>query len=337
MTVGELLRTAQEPAESLLGQRLGYTESYGDPALREAIAKRYRGLNADHVLVLSSPIEGLFLTAQITKRSSIVLLPAYDALKNLPARCLDWQLKPTADDWALDFESLESLVTSETDLLVVNFPHNPTGFVPSAKEWTRLLEWSDQHGIRLFCDEMYRGLNRTGVQDLSSAVEESDKALVLGGLSKSHGLPGLRCGWLASRDRELLKRLHDWKLYTSICPPGPIEFLAKMALRAEPELLSRSCSLVEDNLRLADDFFGRWDSHFVWRRPRAGSVGLVELRGKCSAEKFCQQLAQEHDIVLLPATFLGAKDRYVRFGFGRRCFPESLAALESVLANEETL
>lgn len=331
VTVEELLKLAGEPVQSLLNQPLGYTESWGSPDLRLAIAKRYELLTPDHVLVLSSPIEGLYLTSQVINRSTIVLLPAYDALKNLPRQVLPWQLKATGKGWALDFEALDSLLESKPELLVVNFPHNPTGFTPSSAEWQRLLEWASAHQIRVFCDEMYRGLTLPGNSDLPSAVDCSDRALILGGLSKSYGLPGLRCGWLASRDRDLLERLHDFKLYTSLCPPGPVEFLAKMALKAETELLQRCSALVAQNLELADQFFERWSQHFVWRRPLAGSIGLVELRGTGSAKHLCERLCQEHGLVLLPTTFMGTEDRFVRFGFGRASFPEDLAALESLL------
>ena len=332
-TVAELLKLGGTSTEEFGDLALGYTESWGKPSLRAAIAARYPGLSFEDVLVLGSPIEGLFLISQCFPGETIVLTPAYDALKNLPQDCKAWPLQATVDGWELDFAKLESLVTSKTTLLVVNFPHNPTGFVPQSDEWKKLLDWSAERGIPVFSDEMYRGLDRAGESTLPSAVKLGAEHLALGGLSKPQGLPGLRCGWIVSRDRALLRRLHDFKLYTSICPPAPMEFLAEVALGVEDQLLSRACQVVDSNLQIADDFFEKWSTEFVWRRPMAGSVGLVELKTKSSASQVCETLASEYGIVLLPSSFLGFPDKYVRFGFGRKSFATALSAFDEVLTS----
>ena len=334
LSVGELLEMAGVSPQTLLDVALGYSPSNGDSSLREAIAATTEYLEPEDILVLSSPIEGLFLLSQALDVETIVLTPAYDALKNLPTRVKPWALRPTATGWELDFDTLETLVGPDTGLLVVNFPHNPTGFEPEPEEWQRLVEWTHKQGIRLFCDEMYRGLSRPGRPPLATATDLDPRALTLSGLSKAHGLPGLRAGWLATRDADLLNRLHDLKLYTSICAPSPVERLATIAVQAQEKLFARSRALVERNTALAEDFFQRHARQFHWRAPRAGSVALVELKGEGSAEAFCYRLAREHGIVLLPATFLGFPDRYVRFGLGRESFPLALAALERRLAGE---
>jgi aspartate/methionine/tyrosine aminotransferase len=332
LTIAELLALAGSGPEALLDVTLGYSPSWGDPALRDAIARTYATPEPDNVLVLSSPIEGLFLLSQVIEGETIVLLPAYDALKNLPRNIKPWSLRASEDGWRLDWEALESLAGPQTEMLVVNFPHNPTGFQPDLDEWFRLAEWAMQRGIRLFCDEMYRGLCRPDRPVLPSALDMEGNNIVLGGLSKAHGLPGLRCGWLATWDLKLLRRLHDLKLYTSICPASPVEALATVALQAQEALFARSRAQVDANVKLAENFFARWPQHFHWRAPRAGSVALVELLQEESAEAFCYRMAHGHGIVLLPGTFLGFPDRFVRIGLGRRDFPQALQALETVLS-----
>lgn len=332
LTIEELLEMARRGPEALTRVRLGYSPSWGDDSLREAIARTYSTASRQDVLVLSSPIEGLFLLSQAVEGETIVLLPAYDALKNLPRQVLPWFLAASDEGWRLDWDSLESLAGPRTEMLVVNFPHNPTGFQPDPQEWTRLVDWARQRGIRLFCDEMYRGLVRSDRAVLPSALDLPGQNMVLGGLSKAHGLPGLRCGWLASHDPDLLRRLHDLKLYTSICAPSPIEALSSIALEAQETLLARNRALLESNIAVADAFFSRHPDRFLWRAPRAGSVALVELLQEESATAYCYNLARHHGIVLLPSGFLGESDRYVRLGLGRRAFPQALQALEALLA-----
>ncbi|MGE0490970.1 MAG: pyridoxal phosphate-dependent aminotransferase [Vulcanimicrobiota bacterium] len=333
LSVGALLELAGVEPDEFMKLTLGYTESAGHPTLREAIAARYQTLSAEDILVLGSPVEGLYLLSQLFTQDTIVLTPAYDALKNLPQNAIPWPLRATDSEWQLDFEGLERLVTPETDLLVVNFPHNPTGFVPTTEEWTRLLEWVDQRGLWLFCDEIYAGLLRPDVPRLASAADLYPRAVVLGGLSKSQGLPGLRCGWLATREPELRRRLFELKMYTSICPPAPTEFLAQVALAVESQLVARSNQIIEANLSLAEDFFARHRDLFRFRRPRGASVALVELLDGRSAQQWCYELADRHGIVLLPSTFLGWEDRFVRFGFGRTTFSEALAAFQELFSS----
>jgi aspartate/methionine/tyrosine aminotransferase len=146
----------------------------------------------------------------------------------------------------------------------------------------------------------------------------------LAGLSKTHGLPGLRAGWLVSHDEELRARLMNWKFYTSICPPAPTELLAMMALKTGEQIIDRNRRIVKENVEIAESFFKRWSKFFDWRPPMAGSVALVGVQVP-SATDYCHELAREVGVLLLPSPYLGYDDRHVRFGFGRKSFPEALA------------
>ncbi len=111
----------------------------------------------------------------------------------------------------LDFDRLESLISERTKLPVVNFPHNPTGSLPTGEQFEQLIELCRRHGIYLFCDEMYRGLEPDKSLRLPSAVDRYEHAITLSGLSKTYGLPGLRSGWLVVRDQQLREELINWK------------------------------------------------------------------------------------------------------------------------------
>ena len=330
MSIRDLLKLADVDPGELLSQTLQYTESQGNPRLRKRIAERYQGLSPEQVLLLNSPIEGLYLLSKVFTGRTIVLLPAYDALKNLPQNAVGWRLRAAEGRWELDWEALDNLGREPVELLVVNFPHNPTGFLPSPEEWERLVDWARERGAWLFCDEMYRGLPLEH-PGLSSIVEVYEKGITLAGLSKPQGLPGLRAGWLISRDPRKLKQLFELRLYTSICTAAPVEFLAEVALRVEPQLLERSRALVQKNVGLADPFFER-RPEFGWRPPLGGSVALVELPEGVGAEQYCRKLAAEDGIVLLPSSFLGIEDRFVRFGCGRESFSRALDAYEAFLS-----
>ena len=343
LTVDELLGLAGASWESLGCLRLGYTESQGAPALRERIAETYSHVGAEGVIGLGAPEEGIFIAMHALLEpgdEAVVLMPCYDSLLNvaeyLGARVARWSLveAPEPPDgpggWRLDLDAMERLVTPRTKLVVVNFPHNPTGYLPSHDEWRTIVETVGRAGAWLFSDEMYRGLEYDPAARLPSGCDAYERAVTLAGLSKTYGLPGLRTGWLALQDADLRDRISGWKDYTTICASAPSEVLAEIALRVKDKLAARSLGIIQNNLALAEPFFARRGEVFRWNRPLAGSVALVGLRGQ-SARGFCARLVAQQGVMLLPSTGLGFGDGHVRFGLGRRSFAEALEQLDRYL------
>ena len=350
MTVDELLTLAGVAPDALGSLYLGYTESQGSPTLRAEIAKLYHELDAEQIVGLGAPEEGIFVTLHALLEPDdqvVVLTPCYDSLINvvehLGCRVARWPLTeaPEPPDgpggWQLDLRTLTQLATLRTKLVIVNFPHNPTGYLPSPEEWQALVRWVERSGAWLFSDEMYRGLEYDpAAQRLVSACDLYDRAITLGGLSKTYGLPGLRTGWLALQDSELRDRIEGWKDYTTICASAPSEVLAQIALQAGEQLAARSRDIILNNLPLARRFFARHEKVFRWNPPQAGSVALAGLR-KDQATEFCQRLVTEQGVLLLPATGLGLGESHVRFGLGRRSFAQALEQLDIYLTQQQTL
>ena len=336
-TVAELLELSGRSMNALGATTLGYTESRGHPELRKAIASGSANVDADDVLVMNAPIEGIFVTmsAVLTEGDrAVVLGPCYDALKNVPEHVCGkvelWMLRANETGWELDMDALDELLAPPTKILVVNFPHNPTGFLPTPGEFSEIVERARERDVWLFSDEMYRGLELDAATSLPTAAEIYERSIVLAGLSKSYGLPGLRSGWVVVRDQALRENILNWKYYTSICPPAPVELLALAAFDARDELFARNRRRVESNLARDKAFFDRWDELFQWRAPRAGPVALVGIDVP-SATDYCHTLAKEAGVVLLPSSFLSYGDKHVRFGFGRDGFASALAHYEQYL------
>jgi aspartate/methionine/tyrosine aminotransferase len=264
----------------------------------------------------------------------IVLTPAYNSLLNLAQHITgnvsQWEIQPTESGWQIDLAAFEQMITPETKLIIVNFPHNPTGFLPTNEEFQTIIDIAQRHNTWLFCDEMYRGLELNRTAMLPSAIDQYQRAIILSGLSKTHGLPGLRSGWLVVRDAAIRAQLQNWKHYTTICPPAPSEFLALTALQIQNKLAARNRRLIEHNVQTATDFFARWSQLFVWRPPQAGSVALVGLTLP-SATDYCHSLAQNAGVLLLPSSYLGYGDQHVRMGFGRASFSDNLNEYEKYL------
>ncbi len=339
LSIAELLELANLPPDHLGRERLGYTEPRGRLALRQAVAALHSRVTPDDVMLLGTPVEGIYLAARALLDPGdevVVLSPAYDALVNLfehvvgADRVHRWRFRAERGSWSLPFAELERLISPATRLLVVNFPHNPTGFLPSPALQRRIVDLVEQTGILRFSDEMYHGLVHSDSPPIPSAADLTTRAVVLSGLSKTYGLPGLRCGWLLARDAALRERLMNWKYYTSICPPAPTEALALAALRAAGAIRQRNIARIEGNLETAEAFFARWPQRFDWRRPLAGSTALVGFDVP-SVSELSQRLAVEEGVLIQSAAMLGGNDRQMRIGLGRDGFAPALARFEAWL------
>lgn len=210
----------------------------------------------------------------------------------------------------------------------MNFPHNPTGALPDRETFAALVDMARYSGCWLLSDEVYRGLEYDASLQLPAVCDLYEHGISLGVMSKAYALAGLRVGWVACRNTDLLERLAAFKDYTTICNSAPSEILALIALRARETLLARSRAIVTGNLVHLGGFFAGWSDAFQWVRPRAGSVAFPRLTASTSIEDFAAELVEREGVLLLPGTLFGHPGNHFRLGFGRSDLPLALQGLE---------
>ncbi len=340
-TVGELLALEPGAAQGLERTWLGYGDSAGAPFLREAIGALYT--SSPGVLAASGAEEAIFAYAHAWLNPGdhvVAVTPCYQSLAELPAslgcELTPWRLRAEGGTWRLDPDELAALVRPSTALVIINAPHNPTGFQFDHGELERVVAITRRAGARLLSDEVYRGLEYAPSGPLPAACDLYERAASLGVMSKAYGLPGLRVGWLASHDTEALAGAAVVKDYTTICGSAPSEFLAALALRQGSTIMGRCRELVGQNLPLVRAAFGREGSAFEWLEPMAGPLAFPKLRGPLDDATFCARLAEKHGVLLAPGSLFG-QPGHVRVGFGRANAPEALARLEQALASDREL
>lgn len=315
---------------------LGYTESQGHPLLREEIAALYETVQPEGVLVFCGAEEAIFALANVVAGGrpgsrAVVVWPAYQSLHEVARSAgaeVDLLELGHEDGWAFDPAALDGLVGPSTDLVVLNFPHNPTGAQPGGEAFRRAVSLAGEAGATVLSDEVYRLLEHDPADRLPAAADLHERAVSLGVMSKSFGLAGLRIGWLATQDLDLLGRVAALKDYTTICNSAPSEVLALIALRAKEEVLGHNLGIVLGNLPLVDAFFEKWREVFEWVRPKAGCIGFPRLLSDVPAEGFAAELVEEEGVMLLPGSVYGHPGNHFRLGFGRRNFPEALGRLD---------
>ena len=336
-----LAMATPEEREEFEGLWLGYTETFGAPDLREAIAATYTTRDANEVLCFAGASEGIFAANSVIldkDSHAIVVTPNYQSHETLPvAICEATGIPLDPDDgWSLDIDRVAEAVRPNTRLVTINFPHNPTGAILSLDRYHALIELCRKHGIYILHDEIFNGLGPTGTNHLPFVTDIYERGLSLNVMSKSYGLPGLRLGWIASADRELLSRMERMKHYLSICNSGPSERLTKIAVNNRDKLLARNCSIVDENLPKWEAFFGRYPDLFDWQRPDGSCMAFPRYKGSDGVEKFTRSLVEESGVLLLPSTIYRSElgptpvDRF-RLGYGRRGLDEGIAAFDAHL------
>lgn len=345
MSMRELLEYATpEQREAFDDFWLGYTETWGATDLREAIANTFESRTADEVLCFAGASEGIFAANNVlldADSHAIVVTPNYQSHETLPVEICEATGVPLdpADGWSLDIDRVAAAIKPNTKLVTINFPHNPTGTILSHDRYDALIELCRRHGIYILHDEIFHGLGPTGTEHLPLIADVYERGLSLGVMSKSYGLPGLRIGWIACQDRDVLEKMERLKHYLSICSSGPSERLAIIGLQNREALLARNNAIIDENLPKWDAFFAQFEDFFEWTRPQGSCMAFPRYLGSEGVEAFATQLVEQAGVLVLPSTIyrsdLGPTptDRF-RIGAGRRGLDAGIAAMTSHLTAE---
>ncbi|HZN95073.1 MAG TPA: aminotransferase class I/II-fold pyridoxal phosphate-dependent enzyme [Myxococcales bacterium] len=339
MRMDELLALADEETAALWRDlKLGYTESRGHPLLRREIARLYEGVAEEEVLTFTGAEEAIFSVLGVTLSAgdhAVVTWPAYTSLLQV-ARTAGAEVTPLplvaeGGAWRMDLAALERALRPDTRMLVLNFPHNPTGALPDRAAFAAAVELARARGARLFSDEVYRLMEHDGAERLPAAVEVDRRAVSLGVMSKSFGLAGLRVGWIATHDLELLEEMAAFKDYLTICSSAPSEVLALIALRAREKVLERTRKLTAAGHRAADELFGKWKEWFRWIPPRGGTVAFPEWMGSGTVDELADALVQEEGVLIVPGRMFDHPGRHFRVGLARAAVPEAFERFDRFL------
>jgi aspartate/methionine/tyrosine aminotransferase len=326
--MSELLAMADpETARSWEELKLGYTEYAGHPLLRELIAETYKGIQAKDTLVVV-PEEGIFLLMHALLQPGdhvICTFPGYQSLyevaRSIGCAVSTWE--PDEErDWHFDLEKLEEMMQANTRLVVVNFPHNPTGYVPPREDFEAIVRLVEVRGAYLLSDEMYRFLELDEGLRLPAACKMYERSFSLSGLSKTYGLAGLRMGWLVSQESKVMKRVNELKDYTTICSSAPSEILAIMALQSKTTIIAEQRERLRRNVKRLDMFFEEYQDFFRWNRPKGGTVCFPRMLVVEDTSDFCEELSRATGILVLPSRQFQFGSRHIRVGFGREDLPQ---------------
>ncbi len=300
---------------------LGYSQTNGTPGLRAEIAGLYPGAWADQVLATAGSSEANFLLmwSLIEPGDEVVfMMPNYMQMWGL-ARGFGASVKPLwlrrSLGWAFDPDELDRLVTSGTKLIIVTNPNNPTGAVMSREAMEKIVACADRSGAWIIADEVYRGA------ELADGTTPSfwgmtDRVVVVNGLSKAYGLPGLRIGWILGPE-EFVQKTWPYHDYTTISPSILSDRLAQIALAPgnREKILDRTRGIIRANFPVLKEWLERQDGFFDFLPPAAGAIAFAEYGHDVNSTGLVNRLIREKSVLIVPGDQF-EMDRHLRFGFG---------------------
>jgi capreomycidine synthase len=293
--------------------------SCGDDDLRRLVARRWGNGNPERAMMTTGSNEAIFLIMHALLRAGdevIVLDPCYYSLVNV-AESLGCQLKywrlQFANGFVPDIEEVRSLITPRTRMVVVNFPHNPTGASLTPEQQAELSRLVAEAGAYLVWDGAFAELTYER-EPLPNPGLDDDRVISIGTLSKAYGLPGLRFGWCLASPGIIAELVH-LRDYTSLYLSPLVEAIARRVIENADRLLEIRVRQARANLEVLKEWMGRNVEMVEWAQPQGGVTAFPRLRHIPDVARFCNRLSDEHKVLLVPGVCFKHPE-HVRLGFG---------------------
>ena len=316
----------QSSVERMLRSDVLYSRAAGATPLREAIAQMQR-VPIEHVLVMTGAAEALshiFSAAAQPGANVIVPAPCFPPYHAVP-RALGLEVREyrlrREDSYEIDLDEIRRLTDSQTKLILVNSPHNPTGSIIADETMEALHDFAAERGVQLVCDEVYHPIYHGTAMASASRLAS---ATVVGDLSKAFALSGLRVGWIVEPD----KRRRDFYLtareYCTVSNSPITEFLGEIAVRHRQTILDRTRDVAQTNLKLLERVLEEHADVTGWVRPRGGMIAFPWLVSGADSRSFCDRAATR-GLLFAPGDCFGVPDHFrISFGVGRDWYPAAM-------------
>jgi aspartate/methionine/tyrosine aminotransferase len=340
VSIDQLRELSEDKTSDVLNtdRVLTYGAIRGAEDLRNNLARLYSAkvtspLSPDNILTTPGAIQANYLVAYSLVGEGdhvICQYPTYQSLYDVP-RSLGadvdlWKMQPDKN-WELDLETLKLLIKPNTKLIVINNPNNPTGAILGKTFLEKLVAIATEHDITILADEVYRPIFHS-ISPLDKDFPPSllsmgyKNVIVTGSMSKAYSLAGIRVGWIASRNPEIIEKIASARHYTTISVSGLDEQVAAYALSPATVhgLLARNIQLARTNLALLEKFVIKNEDECEWVKPVAGTTAFIKFHreGKpVDSVDFCRKLLEKTGVLFVPGTHSFGEEfkGYVRVGF----------------------
>ncbi|ABR30245.1 aspartate aminotransferase [Thermosipho melanesiensis] len=318
-------RIKKKAIEALEVDFTKYTDSKGIPELRKTISKflEKKGIHftSEEIIVTNGGKQALFnsILSIVEKDDEVILISPYWVsyppmvmLSGANIKILETKLE---ENFYPNLEKLESLITENTKAIIVNSPNNPTSTVYPRKIIEGLSRISKKYDMFVIADEVYDVLVYDDEYTSLTEFVEPQKLIYINAFSKSFSMTGWRIGFVATKNREVLKRIAKVQAHSTSGINSIAQYAALEILKV-------------DNSYMIEEFRKRRD--FVVKKAKSIGLDFVKPSGafylffkvNTDDEKFCKKLLEEKMVALVPGSAFNAK------GFVRLSFANSIENIE---------
>ena len=310
LKLGELLDVCgvshEEFFAKLADTRLTYSHIYGSPDFLKGVAGLYENVKPECVIPTHGAVGAnnqIIHTLIEPTDNMVCVMPTYQQHYSIPesigAEVRILQLRPE-NAFLPDIEELKSLVDENTKMITFNNPDNPTGSWIPRESMEAMVEVARSIGAYVLCDEVYRGISEDGSY-MHSVVDLYEKGISVGSMSKIFSLAGLRMGWIATRDEEVVELVRGRRDYDTISCGVIDDMLASMALANKEAIFARNREILLKNRAILDQWVNETEGvHYV--RPVAGTTALVYYDMDIPSYDLCVRLIREKGLLFTPGS-----------------------------------
>ena len=321
-------------------RRLAYGDITGAASFKEGVCRLYKTLTPDELVTTHGAAGAnhhVFYSLVEPGDRVISIMPTYQQLYSIPESFgADMHIMHLKEEngYLPDLDELRALAAPGTKLICINNPNNPTGALMSGTLLREIVKIAEGCGAYVLCDEVYRHLTQ-GDEWSESIVDLYDKGISVSSMSKAFALAGLRLGWIATHDKDLLASLLSHRDYNHISCGMFDEALASVALSHSDTLLRHNRQIVRENLAILDDWV-KSEPRIHYHKPQAGTTALVYYEYDLDSYTFCKRLLDETGAFVTPGDcFEEPKSMRIGYANDRQDLVDGLNAVSRLLRTLE--
>ena len=321
LTVEELINLSGKGnsiLEELLPMKLTYGEIEGSMRLRESISTLYQNQTIENIVVTHGAIgaNALVHETMVSEGDHVIsICPTYQQHYSIPesygAEVEILWLK-LENNFLPDLIELKSMLRSNTKLIVLNNPNNPTGALMMDEYLNNFIDVIAPSGAYVLCDEVYRGTNQEGTGFAPAMADIYDKGISVSSMSKVFSLAGIRLGWIAG-PREVLESVMIRRDYNTISVGMIDDYFASLALENKEKIIERSQNITRGNLKILDEWVSNEPS-ITYIKPKSGTTALLRYDLEMTSRDLCIQLLQNTGVMFTPGSVM-EMEGWLRIGY----------------------
>lgn len=333
LSIEELLEIIGEK-DQLLGEiftrKLNYGDIHGSKRLKLAISTLYEHQTPENITITHGAIGAnhLVIMSLVEQGDKVVsVVPTYQQHYSIP-KSFGADVKmcflKEENNWLPDLNELGNLVGTDTKLICINNPNNPTGAVIPDEMMKQIVEIAKKSDAYILCDEVYRGLNHEGNPFSVSVADLYPKGISTGSMSKVFSLAGLRLGWVVA-EKEIISQINHHREYNTISVGILDDYFASLAIENKDKIIERNL----EKIKIGKQILLNWansDSNIRLISPQGGTTAFVKYNSKMPSTELCKKLQQDTGVMILPGETLEV-DGYLRIGYANN-FAQLKIALE---------